>query len=229
MNEGAKIIKRALESGRGMLSEYESKQFLRAYGIPVTREILADSYEGFMKAVQVIGYPLVVKGCSPHLAHKTEKGLIRVDVRTDQEAAAAFQEIMSGMEGDEKALLVQEMVKGSRELMVGLNRDAQFGPCVMFGLGGIFTEILRDVVFRVAPIEKRDAAEMTQEIKARGILEAVRGMPAADMDLLSEILIRIGEIGLENDMIQEIDINPLILAGSKPVAVDALVVLAPQT
>ncbi|MCJ7593576.1 MAG: acetate--CoA ligase family protein [Desulfobacterales bacterium] len=225
MNEGVTIIKKAFESGRSMLSEYESKRFLGAYGIPVTREILVDTYEGFMRAVREIGYPLVVKGCSPHLAHKTEKGLVRVDLRNDEEAGTAFQEIMSGMEGDEKALLVQEMVKGSRELMVGMTRDAQFGPCVMFGLGGIFTEILRDVVFRVAPIDRRDALEMTQEIKARKILDKVRGLPPADMDRLSEILIRIGEIGLENETIGEIDINPLIISGSKPIAVDALVVL----
>jgi acetyl-CoA synthetase (ADP-forming) len=95
----------------------------------------------------------------------------------------------------------------------------------MFGLGGIFTEILKDIVFRVAPLEKRDALDMTREIKAHRILEAVRGMPAADLDLLCDILVKVGGIGMENDIIQEIDINPLILFGAKPVAVDALVVL----
>ena len=133
---------------------------------------------------------------------------------------------MNALKSGEKGLLVQEMVKGSRELMVGMTRDAQFGPCVMFGLGGIFTEILKDVSFRVAPITKRDAFEMMEEIKARKILDEIRGMPAADREALSEILIKIGQVGLENESVKEIDVNPLILQESKPVAVDALVVLA---
>ena len=109
--------------------------------------------------------------------------------------------------------------------MVGLTRDPQFGPCVMFGLGGIFTEILKDVSFRVAPLEKRDAIDMMREIRGNKILDAVRGMDAADLDQLSDILINIGKIGLEQEHVKEIDINPLILTGSKSVAVDALVVL----
>jgi acetyl-CoA synthetase (ADP-forming) len=226
MDEKVKIIEKALEEGRKTLSEYESKKLLSAYGIPVTREILVNRDEDFLGAIQKIGYPLVIKACSPDLAHKTEQGLVRVDIRADKEAQAAFQEIMSSMQGNEKAILVQEMVKGPRELMVGMTRDTQFGPCVMFGLGGIFTEILKDVSFRVAPIEKRDAIEMTREIKAYRILEEIRGMPGADMEQLSEILIKVGLIGLENEAIKEIDINPLILEGSKPVAVDALVVLS---
>jgi acyl-CoA synthetase (NDP forming) len=119
------------------------------------------------------------------------------------------------------------MIKGPRELVAGMTRDPQFGPCVMFGLGGIFTEILKDIAFRVAPLERQDALDMTQEIKAHKILGAVRGMPAADLDLLCDILVRVGEIGMQNQSIQEIDINPLILSGAKPVAVDALIVLKP--
>jgi acetyl-CoA synthetase (ADP-forming) len=109
-----------------------------------------------------------------------------------------------------------------------MTRDPQFGPCVMFGLGGIFTEILRDISFRVAPIEKRDALEMAREIKGHKILDEVRGMPAADMEKLCGILITVGRIGLENPAVKEIDINPLILSGADPVAVDALVVLNPS-
>jgi acyl-CoA synthetase (NDP forming) len=160
------------------------------------------------------------------LTHKTERNLVRVDIRNAEEAGAAFEDLMSRMEGGGKSLLVQEMVRGSRELVVGMTRDPQFGPCVMFGLGGIYTEILRDVSFRVAPLEKRDALQMTQEIRGRKILEGVRGMPPADMEMLCQILIKAGEIGLENGAIKEIDINPLILSGNKPVAVDALVVLS---
>ena len=122
-------------------------------------------------------------------------------------------------------LLVQEMVKGSRELVIGMIRDAQFGPCVMFGLGGIFTEVLKDVSFRIAPLEKRDALEMAQEIKGAPILGAFRGMSPVDMDLLASMLINAGKLGLELDAVKEVDVNPLIISGNKPVAVDALVVL----
>lgn len=228
MDKKVKIVEKALKERRGVLSEHESKELLRAYQIPVAREIVANTEGELIKAANEIGYPLVMKGCSPDLTHKTEQGLVKLDLRNDEEARAAFQEIMTGMEDQQKAVLVQELVKGSRELMVGMTRDAQFGPCVMFGLGGIFTEILKDITFRVAPIEKRDAKEMMQEIKGHKILENVRGMPAADLEELSEILIRVGEIGLDNDAIKEIDVNPLILSGSKPVAVDALVVLNPR-
>ena len=219
------ILEKALADGRSALSEYEAKQFLKTYQIPVTRERAVTDKEGLKAAIEEIGFPLVLKGCASTIAHKTGKGLIEVDIRNMEEALDAFQNIMANMTEEDSQVLVQEMIKGQRELVVGLTRDPQFGPCVMFGLGGIFTEVLKDISFRVAPLEKRDALEMMSEIKAHKILDAVRGMPEADRDLLADILINVGRIGLENDVIKEIDINPLILSGSKPVAVDALVVL----
>jgi acyl-CoA synthetase (NDP forming) len=225
MEEPMEIIEKALREGKTTLSEYESKQVLAAYQIPVTKEVLVEDVKDLAKAAQQIGYPLVIKGCSSDISHKTEKGLIRVDIRNEDEAVKAFEEIMADMDGKENAVLVQEMVKGQRELVIGLTRDAQFGPCVMFGLGGIFTEILKDISFRIAPLEKRDALEMMRDIKGHKILDAVRGMEAADLDVLADILIKVGQIGMENDRIKEIDINPVILSGSKPIAVDALVVL----
>jgi len=220
-----KIIEKALEERRTSLSEYEAKQVLATYQIPVAREILVDDVKELINATEEIGYPVVLKGCSSDIAHKTEKGLIRVDIRNDDEATAAFEEIMARMDGKENAVLVQEMVKGQRELVIGLTRDPQFGPCVMFGLGGIFTEILKDISFRVAPVEERDALEMMQEINGNKILGPVRGMPAADLDMLAEILINVGRIGLENEQVKEIDINPVIISGTRPVAVDALIIL----
>jgi len=220
-----KLIDDALNEGRFQLSEYESKQILASYGLPVTREILANSPEELSQAAAKIGYPLVIKACSADIAHKTEKGLIRVDVRNDEEAKSAFNEIVAGMNGTGKTVLVQQMIRGQRELVVGLTRDPQFGPCVMFGLGGIFTEILEDSVFRVAPLEKFDAMDMMQEIKAHKILDAVRGLEAVDRELLADMLIKVGQIGIENKNIKEIDINPVIISGGKPVAVDALVIL----
>jgi len=220
-----KLINGATKRGKTTLSEYESKQFLAYYGIPVTKEVLAGNRESLMAAIEEIGFPAVLKGCSPDISHKTEIGLIRVDIRNEGEVLKAFKEITAEMSGPENYVLVQEMIRGKRELVAGLTRDPQFGPCVMFGLGGIFTEILKDISFRVAPLEKYDALEMMQEIKGHKILGAVRGMEAVDMGMLADILITIGKIGMENEKIKEIDINPLIISGSKPVAVDALVVL----
>ena len=219
------LIEEAVKKGRSALSEYESKQVLADNGIPCTREIMVTSLQELEDAAEKIGFPLVLKGCAPEIAHKTEKGLIRVDIRSVEEAIAAFEEIMAEMAGSDGGVLVQEMIKGSRELVVGLTRDAQFGPCVMFGLGGIFTEVLEDISFRVAPLEKKDALEMMHEIRAHKILGAIRGMAPADLEMLTEILINVGRIGLENEAVKEIDINPVILSQGKPVAVDALVIL----
>ena len=189
------IINNALKEGRTTLTEYESKQVLASYDLPVTREKLVSSLEDLLKAAEQIGYPLVIKGSSAEIAHKTETGLIRVDVRNDEESTLAFRELSAAMNGaGDGAVLVQQMVKGQRELVVGLTRDAQFGPCVMFGLGGIFTEILKDTVFRVAPLEKQDALEMMHEIRANKILEEIRGMAAVDKDVLAEMLMTVGRI-----------------------------------
>jgi len=220
-----KIIDEALKENRSTLSEYESKLVLASYGLPVSREKLIKTRQELDAAAAEIGYPLVLKGCSADIAHKTEKGLIRLDIRNAGEAAVAFDEIMAGMNGAGSAVLVQQMVRGKRELVLGLTRDPQFGPCVMFGLGGIFTEVLNDTAFRVAPLEKRDALEMMQEIKAHKILDAVRGMAAADREMLAHMLITVGRIGMENESIKEIDINPVIISAGRPIAVDALVVL----
>ena len=222
------IIDKARKEGRETLSEYESKIVLASYGIPITREIIIQKHNDVISAAHEIGYPIVMKGCSPEITHKTEKDLIRTDIRDDKEALDTFNDIMAGMNGSQGSILIQEMIKGKRELVIGLIRDPQFGPCVMFGLGGIFTEILKDVSFRLAPLEKRDALEMMDEIKAHKILEAVRGMEPVNRELLSKMLINVGKIGVENDAIKEIDINPVIISGSRPVAVDALVVLQPN-
>jgi acyl-CoA synthetase (NDP forming) len=219
------IIEKALKEGRSTLSESESKKLLRAYGLPVTKETEVADEAGLTAAVREIGFPLVLKACGPNLTHKTERGLVQVDVRSGQEALEVFRRMMNEIRKEGGSVLVQEMVKGARELVMGLTRDPQFGPCVMFGLGGIFTEILKDVSFRVAPIEKRDALEMMQDIKGHRILEAVRGMPEADLDRLASMLITVGNIGMENDAVKEIDMNPVILKGADPIAVDALVVL----
>ena len=222
------VMEKALREGRTVLSEHESKEILRAYGIPVTKERETRDEREFREALEEIGFPLVIKAGAPALAHKTEQGLVYLDIRNEQEAVAAFTQITARFKGEKTAILVQEMIRGSRELMVGLYRDEQFGPCVMCGLGGIFTEILKDNAFRVAPIERQEALDMIGDIKARNIVGAFRGMMAADVDQLADILVKVSAIGLDHPEVKEIDINPVILAGSKPVAVDALIVLSGQ-
>jgi len=177
-------------------------------------------------AAKKIGYPVVLKACSPDESHKTEKGLVAVNLSTQKELNDAWADLgKKAGEDYDGAWLVQEMVKGAREIMIGMHRDPSFGPSVMFGLGGIFTEILQDVVFRIAPLRKKDARDMLRGIRAHKILDEVRGMPAADREILTHALMAVGQIALDHPEIAEIDINPLILRGAKPVAVDGLIVL----
>ena len=150
--------------------------------------------------------------------------MVKLNVGNSDEVVHVFDELMSKIKGLD-GVLIQKMVKGSREFVIGLSRDPQFGPCVMFGLGGIFTEALKDVTFRVAPLSKEDALEMIDEIKTKKILGEFRGSPAVDREALAKALVGVGELGMKYDSIAEIDINPLIISGNKPVAVDALVVL----
>jgi acetyl-CoA synthetase (ADP-forming) len=225
MQEPKKIIESALKEGRTTLSEYESKLVLTYYQIPIAREKLCKDLKDLEEAAREIGFPLVLKGNAPDITHKTEKDLIRLDIRNEKEARQAFNELMERMDRSSKTVLVQEMIKGKREFLAGLTRDPQFGPCVMFGLGGIFTEILKDVSFRVAPFDRKEALAMMGETKAVKMLEAIRGMEAVDKNTLGDILVQLGEIGLEQEKIKEIDINPLIISGARPVAVDALIVL----
>jgi acetate---CoA ligase (ADP-forming) subunit beta len=219
------IIEQALSENRNTLSEYESKKLLATYGIPVSREVLVLNRAALIPALKQIGYPMVLKGCSPRISHKTEQGVVRLDVRSEEEALVAYDEISSSIGNSGAGVLVQEMVKGQRELMVGLTRDPQFGPCVMFGLGGIFTEILKDVSFRLAPLEEKDALDMMEEIKGHRILDAIRGMEQVNRRAVAGILIALGVVGVENERIKEIDVNPLIIRKGEPIAVDALVVL----
>jgi succinyl-CoA synthetase beta subunit len=225
MTEIDHIISSALRQNRQTLSEWESARLLMGFGIPMAKGILAQNWGEVGKAAEGIGYPVVLKACSPEVSHKTESGLVAVDLRNEADLEAAFKRISAATPVKDAACLVQEMIKGGRELVVGMIRDPQFGPCVMFGLGGIFTEILGDVTFRPAPLSEADAVEMIGEIRGHKILGAVRGMPAVDADVLVACLIAMGRIGLEREEIQAIDVNPLIIRGGQPVAVDALVIL----
>jgi len=219
------LLLKALQKGQQALSEYDSKQVIAAANVPITREILVQSRQEAMEQAARIGFPVVLKGSSHTLTHKTEMGMVRVNLKDAQDVGLAYDDLM-GKGIDLDGILIQEMVKGNREFVIGLTRDPQFGPCVMFGLGGIFTEAMKDVSFRVAPLSEDDAREMIREVRAVKLLDAFRGESAVDQDVLINALVGIGNLGMAHDEISEIDINPLIVTEGKPIAVDALVILS---
>ena len=224
-----RLVARSVKAGQEALSEFDSKRFLSAYGVPITRERLVNSEKDARAAARRLGYPVVLKGCAHDLLHKTEAGLVMVGLGSSKEVANAFRELKARAGSDFGGrFLVQEMVKGDRELMIGMTRDEQFGPSVMFGLGGIFTEILEDVVFRLAPLSLSDARQMMSEIRSAKILNTVRGMPRVNQPMLARAIVAVGKAAVDNPDIAEIDINPLIVSGSHPVAVDGLVILKPS-
>ncbi len=219
-----KIIKDALDRGQTALSEHEAKRFCASFGIPVCQEAIAYDADSAAAEAARIGFPVVLKASGKSLFHKTELGGVALNLTSQKEVRQESHRLLK-IPGSE-TLLVQEMVKGNRELVCGLVRDAHFGPCVMFGIGGILTEIFQDVVFRVAPLSLSDAQEMAQEMRYQTIMRPFRGEAAVDLKSLSQILVTLGEIGLQHQEVQSIDINPLkIRPDGKPVAVDALVAL----
>jgi len=224
MKRSSNLIQEALAKGQSALSEYDSKRFLSNFGIPVCQETIVSDADSAAAEAPKIGFPVVLKACGTHLTHKTEAGGVVLNLRGKGEVKKEGQRLLK-IEGCE-ALLVQEMVLGHRELVCGLTRDSQLGPCVIFGLGGVLTEVLEDVVFRIAPLTSWDAKEMIQEIRSRKILEPFRGEYAVDLDVLSRTLVALGEIGRQYEEVVGVDINPLkIRPDGKPVSVDALVVL----
>jgi succinyl-CoA synthetase beta subunit len=219
------LLEEALANGLPALDEHGAKRFLSAFGIPVSREILARDPAEAVAAAETIGFPVVLKASGSTLYHKTEAGGVVLDVKSSREVKEESLRLLK-IPGCH-ALLVQEMVRGDRELVCGLTRDAQLGSCVMFGLGGILTEILGDAVFRVAPLTTFDAVEMMQEIRGVKILGPFRGQSPADTEALSRLLVTLGEIGLSHQRVRAIDLNPVkIRSNGTPVAVDALISLA---
>ena len=207
------------------LSEAESRKVLENYGVPLVESRKVESSSSAVQAAEAFGFPVVLKGTGKDLAHKTESGLVFLNLTDTAAVEKAYQDIQSRAGDKLEGVLVQRMIASTREFVAGMKRDPQFGPSVMFGLGGIFTEAFKDVSFRVAPLERIDAEEMLDEVRATQLLGAIRGQPPADRRALGDLLIALGKIGLEKDEIAEIDLNPVLLDGSRPVAADALVVL----
>ena len=221
-----KLIKKSIKSRDKALSESDSKLFLKKFQIPVIEEIIVSNKNEAVKAAEKIGFPVVVKGLGAKLLHKTELGLVHLNLTGSQSVEKAVISITEKGEDKLEGFLIQPQLTGKREFVAGLFQDDQFGPVVMFGTGGVFAEALSDVTFRIAPLTKTDAKQMLDEIKAHSLLGNFRGENAADRDRLIDTLLGLSRIGMEHPEVSEIDINPLIISADGSVcAVDALVVL----
>lgn len=220
----AQIIQSALEQGQQALDEFQSKRILSLYGIRTTRERMAGTAEEAVHAAREIGFPVAAKACSWEIMHKTGKGLIALNLRTESEIRRALRSIRQAA-GSKVPMLIQEMLSGAREFVAGVTRFEGFGPCVLFGLGGVLTEALKDTTFRSAPLSDTESQEMLTDIRAKKLVGAFRGLPAVDATALAGILQGVGFIALLHPEIAEIDLNPIIITGSAPVVADALFVL----
>ena len=219
-----RLIGQAKANGQTALDEHAAKKLLAQYGVPVTKEKLASTKAEALEAARKIGYPLALKACSWEIMHKSGKGLIALNIENATQLKDNFQSIQKAA-GKPVPVLVQEMLKGNREFLTGMTRFTGFGPCVVFGLGGVFTEIYRDTTIRLAPLADADVEEMFADIRARELLQEFRGMPKVKTEKLIKIIRAVGNIALLHPEIAEIDLNPIIISGANPVVADALIVL----
>lgn len=215
-----------------VLTEFESEEFLRSEGIRVCPSVLAASVQDASRYAAEMGYPVVLKVCSPEIPHKSDVGGVRVGIRDEQELSGAWLSIMAAVcraqpEARIQGMLVQKMAEGGVEVVVGALRDAVFGPVVMFGLGGVFVEVLKDVSFRLAPVSREEALEMVFDVKGSDVLSGVRGCGPRDLDSLAELISKLSMLICRDPRILEIDLNPVVLyeRGRGYEAVDALVTL----
>ena len=206
------------------LSEADSRRLVEDAGVAVSPWTTASDAGSAAEAAEALGLPVVVKLCGDAIAHKTERGLVRLGLSSRDEAGTAAADLLAAArpEDGEVGLLVSTMVHGNRELIAGLVRDEQFGPCVMLGLGGILAEAVADVAFRLAPLEHGDALDLIDDLGAQSLLSEFRGEPAVDREALADTLMALSRIAADSD-IKSVDLNPLIVVEGRPVAVDALV------
>lgn len=209
------------------LSEHESKELLREAGIDVPPEHLVETAAAAVGAAEALGFPVALKLCGRRIAHKTERNLVRLGLSDATAVRRTADELLASRraEDGDTSLLVSRMVSGRREVIAGLVRDPVFGACVMLGLGGIFAEVVGDVVFAVAPLAGGDAEDLIDALEYGTLLGPFRGEPAVDRTKLARILETLGRLGAERSDIRSIDVNPLIVSGDAPIVVDALVEL----
>ncbi|MEJ2130046.1 MAG: acetate--CoA ligase family protein [Gammaproteobacteria bacterium] len=225
------VVEQARAEGRSLLNEIEAKALLDDAGVPVTRTVLATTQKEARAEAQRLGYPVVLKIVSPDISHKSDIGGVKVGLTSGAAVAAAFKEIIANAKKAEPdaritGIAVQHMAPAGTEVIVGMTTDPQFGPVLMFGLGGVLVEVLKDVSFRVVPLEERDAEQMIDEIKGRAILDGVRGQPPADKAALKSAILKVSEFVERNPVVRELDLNPMLVYPDGAIAVDARIVIA---
>lgn len=227
----AAVLAQARSEGRTLLTEVEAKAALAEAGIPVVETRLARTREDAQRIAGELGYPVVLKIVSPDIAHKSDVGGVKLNLADAEAVGRAWDEIMASVRAAEpgariEGVSVQRMAKPGIEVIVGMTTDPQFGPVMMFGLGGIMVEVLKDVSFRLVPLEEKDAAEMIDEIRARPILDGVRGQPGGDIGALRRLLLAVSRFVESHPEVRELDLNPVFVYPDGVVAVDARMVVA---
>jgi acyl-CoA synthetase (NDP forming) len=224
------IIETARKDGRNMLTEIEAKQLLKSAGISVVDTRLATSKEQAVAIAKELGFPVVMKIASADVVHKSDAGGVKLGLKTATQVGKAYDDIMKSIKAafpnaKIDGVSVQAMARQGVEVIIGMSKDAQFGPVLMFGLGGVLVEILKDVAFRIVPLVKRDAKEMIREIKGFPLLQGYRGSEPVDVENLENMLLKVSEFIEKTPDIKELDLNPIFAYKDGAVAVDARVIL----
>jgi acyl-CoA synthetase (NDP forming) len=227
----AEVIDNARSEGRTLLTEVESKQVLHEAGIPVALAVLAASAKAAVQAAEEAGFPVVMKVVSPDVAHKSDVGGVRLGLESKEEVEQAFGEIAASVKVAQpdariEGVAIQKMAPAGTEVIIGMSKDPQFGPVMMFGVGGVFVEVLKDVAFRFVPLEPKDAREMVREIKGFAVLEGVRGQKPADLAALESLILRVSEFIEAHPEVEELDLNPVLAYPDGAMAVDARIVVS---
>ena len=230
MKEIPRIFSQAAKEGRKSLLETEAKTLCMEYDIPVTRFKLAKDEEEAAEYAAAIGFPIVLKIVSPDIVHKSDVGGVIVGIKNLRDVRTGYRQIVKNVKKhnpDAKiaGILVQEMAPSGTEVIVGSIKDPQFGPAIMFGLGGVFVEVLKDVTFRIAPVTEDEAAEMISEVKAYPLLKGYRNTPPADLKAITKILVNTSRLVTEHPEIKELDLNPIMVYEKGAKAVDARIIL----
>lgn len=225
-----RVIEKARSEGRTLLTEIESKELFKQVGISVNDTKLAVSREEAISISRQFGFPVVLKIASPDVVHKSDAGGVRLGLRTSKQVGKAYDDILAAIsqkypQAMIQGVSVQGMARPGVEVIIGMSKDVQFGPVLMFGLGGILVEIIKDVSFRIVPLAKRDAGEMIREIKGYPVLEGYRGQEPVDVQNLEEWLIKLSDFAEQNPEVKEIDLNPIFAYSNGALAVDARVIL----
>jgi len=225
------VLGEARAEGRTLLNEVESKAILRDAGIPATAATLATTRAEAQDQAEAMGYPVVLKVVSPDIAHKSDVGGVQLNLKDRETVGAAFDAILANATKAEpnariKGVSVQQMAPQGTEVIVGMTTDPQFGPVMMFGLGGIMVEVLKDVSFRLVPLSEKDAGQMIAEINGKPVLDGVRGQPPADLAALRSTILKVSELVERHPEIRELDLNPVFAYPDGALAVDARIVVS---